>query len=189
VWANEPGITAMTFDDEGRMFASTIFGGQILILDDADYNGTAEIRTVFAGGLDTPLGLVFAGEKLFVTARHQIFALQDTNHDDQADSVESVVEGLPVGNPGTTQSIHQTNGIVLGPDGLLYVSQGAVGNAEELTQPWEGAVFTVDPTTYQQSLFAEGFRNPYALVFDAHGHLLVTDNGADHLDEYELEDA
>ena len=181
VWTEQAGVSAIAYDDRGRMFTVSTLGGEVRIIEDQDGDGNGETTTLFASGLDTPLGLAFVGSDLFVSGRGTIWRLRDTNQDDSADVVENVVSGLPHGAEGTGQEVHQTNGIVLSEDGFLYVSQGGTTNADVETAPFAGTVFRLHPETGRLAVVADGFRNPYALIFHSSGALLATDNGADGL--------
>jgi hypothetical protein len=45
--------------------------------------------------------------------------------------------------------------------------------------PWRGCVVEVDPATGKTTLFANGFRSPDGIAFDAGGRLIVTDQQGD----------
>ena len=181
VWTKQAGVSAIAHDDRGRMFTVSTLGGEVRIVEDQDGDGNGETTTVFASGLDTPLGLTFVGSDLFVSGRGSIWRLRDTDQNDSADVVENVVSGLPYGVEGTGQEVHQTNGMALAEDGFLYVSQGGTTNADVETAPLAGTVFRLHPQTGRLAVVADGFRNPYALIFHSRGALLATDNGADGL--------
>ncbi len=51
---------------------------------------------------------------------------------------------------------------------------------------WRGCVMEFDPATGAASLFASGFRSPDGINFDAHGHLLISDNQGDWLGSSKL---
>jgi glucose/arabinose dehydrogenase len=117
-----------------------------------------------------------------------VWRLVDTNADGSADSKQIVLKDLPNGR-------HNTNGLAIGPDGMLYVANGnstddGVEGGEPEVPPWSGSVIRVDPNATNvsvtqldvgQALVATGMRNDYDIAFSpqAPGRLLITMNGAD----------
>ena len=91
-----------------------------------------------------------------------------------------VVTGLP-----RSKADHAPNGIVLGPDGFLYLAIGGNTNAGLpssffLNVPevaMGGAILKIDYSG-TVSTYATGFRNPYNLIWHTNGQLYVNDNGA-----------
>ncbi|MCH8851167.1 MAG: PQQ-dependent sugar dehydrogenase [Planctomycetes bacterium] len=116
---------------------------------------------------------------------------------------ELLIDGLP-----TSHFEHATNGIAFGPDGRLYIQQGATTNAGVsgdkffLESPLSGATLVADihsadfnghieyaektdnqieVTSGDVIVFASGMRNAYDLVFHSNERLYGTDNGPDVL--------
>jgi plastocyanin len=107
--------------------------------------------------------------------------------------MEVVLKDLPNGR-------HNTNGMQIGPDGMLYVTNGnstddgIQGGAPEVL-PWTGAVIRIDPDLTdvsladiiedeewaQQALAATGMRNLFDLTFSPFdpGMLFIPTNGSD----------
>ncbi len=90
------------------------------------------------------------------------------------DYYEDVVTGLP-GSQGPV-SQHSNNGIVFGPDGSLYFTQGAHSDGDVLNHPWEGKILRASPDFQEVTIFASGLRNPFGLVYGPGGQLFATDN-------------
>ncbi|MEP7358846.1 MAG: PQQ-dependent sugar dehydrogenase, partial [Anaerolineales bacterium] len=165
--------TALRFGPDGRLYVSQV-DGQIIALADRDGDGSAEERAVFASGLNSPLGLAFAGSDLFVGRHGGITRLRDTDGDGAADEQVSLVEGLPALR-------HQTDGLAFGPDGRLYIGQGSTSDRGETGRlDLEASILVVNPDGSGLRAFATGTRNPYGLAFmPGTGLLFASDNGRD----------
>lgn len=175
----------------GRVVAYEVVGGSI--------GGNPQ---VVASGFRSPLGVAVAADgTMFVAdseaerpgpfgtrAYGRVWRVRDTDRDGAGDQAAVVVKDLPNGR-------HNTNGIALGPDGLLYVANGNAtddgieGGAPEAL-PWSGGVIRVDPQATDLSagdldaasaLVATGMRNVYDLAFSpvAPTRLFLPTNGVD----------
>jgi len=109
---------------------------------------------------------------------------------DVAITGEEVIVTLPVGVPGN----HNGGIIRFGPDGMLYVGFGDLGdtsNSQDLAvRPGkilrynpDGAVPNDNPFGADNPAFAVGLRNPFGMDFDTDGHLFVNENGPGNHDE------
>ena len=156
--------------------------------------------TRVVSGLRQPLGVLSTDDAVFISdsvvglrAEGIVMRARDTNGDFQADQIETVISELPNGR-------HNTNGLALGPDGLLYIANGnstdsgfgTEGGPPEVP-PFSGSVLRVNPagtdlTPDPSMVVATGWRNIYDLAFVPDGHpadppggtaLAVPTNGAD----------
>lgn len=143
--------------------------------------------TIFVEGLNQPLGVlatedaVFISDSVLGTPRANGIVLRATDADGAgaADQVETVISGLPNGR-------HNTNGLAIGPDGLLYITNGNStdsGFGEEggpaEVRPYSGSVLRVDPaatdlTPSPEMVVATGWRNIYDIAFFPPGHPAAT---------------
>lgn len=187
-----------------RLYATSFTGGEVLVLDDVA--GTGAPPTTFASGFQSPLGVLAAPDgTVYVSDAEasrpgpfgerpygRVWRVRDVNQDgdalDDEDVKQIVLKDLPNGR-------HNTNGLALGPDGMLYVANGSstddgVEGGEPEAQPWSGSVVRVDPTATEvsvtnldpnQTIVARGMRNLYDLAFSPFDptKLFVTTNGAD----------
>jgi glucose/arabinose dehydrogenase len=178
------GPTAIAFDSRGRLFAATL-SGKILILLDNNDDGVVDQVKQFASGLDNVLGIAFRADgDLYCTSNvprgvGRIIRLQDLDKDDIAETKTTVLDNLP------SQGDHQTARLRFGPDGLVYFGQGSAtdagtpipGNPPE--GPLNGTILTFDPDNPAINVFASGLRQPFGMVFHPEtGDLFVTDAGS-----------
>jgi putative membrane-bound dehydrogenase-like protein len=150
LWAAEPLLvnpTSIDIDSRGRVwvteglnyrlshagnaqFHRIAEADKIKILEDTDGDGKADKVTVFAQRIfPVPMGIVveehhskdgkYTGCRVFVGNSPDLLVLEDTDGDDKADKRYPLLSGF-----GGTDSDHGVHGMVLGPDGKLYFTQG-----------------------------------------------------------------
>lgn len=178
------GPTAMAFDARGRLFVGTL-GARILILLDNDDDGRVDQVKVFATGVPQPLGLEFhPNGDLYISSNRvsgvgRIQRLRDTDGDDVADEIITLVDNLP------SEGDHQTNRVKFGPDGLLYFGQGSStdngtpksGRPEE--RPLNATIMRINVDNPVIEVVATGLRNPFGMEFHPeNGQLFSTDGGS-----------
>ena len=161
----------------GGKFGDDVRFGEILIVDDEDGDGVADTAKVFASGLDTPTGLAFRGEDLYVSSRGEVAVLRDLDGDDEADVAETIVRLTDYGV--NIWSMHINNGIALGPDDMLYITQGSQHNTKPGDSEYWSTIVRCNPDGSNLTIFASGLRNPYDLAFSPSGELFATENGPD----------
>jgi len=184
-----------------RFYVADYAGSRILAIE--DLGGVGGPPTVFADGDDgvgSPLGVTVGPDGTVYVADStastvpgrstsgRVWKMTDTNDDAVADEIEVLVTELPNGR-------HNTNGMAIGPDGLLYIANGnstddGIEGGQPEVDPWSGSVVKVDPNDGPvsfatadpaTSLVANGMRNVYDLAFSPFddSKLFVPMNGAD----------
>ncbi|MCH8901651.1 MAG: PQQ-dependent sugar dehydrogenase, partial [Chloroflexi bacterium] len=152
--------------------------GSIFRLEDADGDGVFEQKVVFASDFYRVNGIAFSPQgQLFVSSqpegtRGKISIVQDTDGDTVGDEIQDIITGL-------SGRIHQNNGLVFGPDGKLYITNGSECIDCILRNERSGTILQANPDGTELRIYARGVRNPYDLVFDSQGRLWATDNGED----------
>lgn len=156
-----------------RLFVTNTGSNQILVLEDEDNDHQADELKEFAQ-VDNPIGVAYNDGFLYVSTPGHILYFYDGNNDNIGELNGEVADLLPVG-------LHSTNDIVWGPDGFLYIAQGARtdhGEGEDEILDYEGAILRMDSQTGKFSIIARGFRNPYDLAFHPEtGEPLAGDQG------------
>ena len=153
---------------------------KLVLLRDADGDGTAEARTVLRDDLDSPGGLAWLDGKLYV-ANHN--ALLRFDYQPGATALEGEPEKL-MDLPGGGN--HWMRNIVASPDGTkLYVTVGSASNIGEGGMEAEAnraAIHEFDIAGGGSRPFAMGLRNPNGLAWNPwSGELWTTVNERDML--------
>src|SRR5690606_12323562 len=137
---------------------------KLVLLRDADGDGTAEARTVLREGLASPGGMAWADGKLYV-ANHD--ALLRFDYQPGATTLEGEPEKL-MDLPGGGN--HWMRNIVLSPDGSkIYVTVGSASNIGEGGMEIEAnraAIHEFDIGSGRSRPFAGGLRNPNGLAWN-----------------------
>jgi glucose/arabinose dehydrogenase len=152
---------------------------KIVLLRDADKNGTAEIKTDFINqGLNAPFGMALVGDTLYVANTDSLLAFHYTPGATHIDGPGRKVTDLP----GGPIDHHWTKNVVASADGSkLYVTIGSNSNAGENGLDAEqdrARIWEVDPKTGSHRVYASGIRNPNGMAW-VNGKMWVAVNGRD----------
>lgn len=186
VGAVSPTATSLSFSPDGSALyvvgeASRVFRYPVVA------GVVAGPPTVFLAGLNVPLGVLATDDAVFVAdsvpggagVTGIVYRARDLDGDGQAEVVQTVISGLPNGR-------HNTNGMAIGPDGMLYVTNGnntdsgfGTEGGEAEVQPYSGSVLRVAPAATNLApspgmVVATGFRNIYDIAFVPPGHPAAT---------------
>lgn len=154
---------------------------ELVLLRDADGDGTAEIQQVIlTEGLDSPSGISWGSNTLYIANHDAVLAF---DYELGADAVTSEARKLMDLPPGGG---HWMRNMEIHPDGdRLYIAVGSVSNIGESGMAiedgramiWEYNIETGEPRQY-----AAGLRNPNGLDFSPwSGELWTTVNERDML--------
>ena len=138
VFAREPLVRqpcSMAFDARGRLFVGMgpqyrnpspdTPGDRVVMVLDADGDGTAETTREFAAGFNCIQSLAWRGRDLWVANAPDLTRVRDVDGDDVADEYVRIYTDL-----GNLE--HGLHGLNWAPDGRLYMSKG---NSKGLNQP------------------------------------------------------
>ncbi len=138
--------------------------GRVVRLRDADGDGRADQVTEFIKDLNSPRGMVWDYDTLYIIHPPDISAFADRDGDGVAEERKTLVIGIAFSYEDRTAD-HTTNGLSLGIDGWLYISGGdfgikdAVGSDGRRLQHRAGGVIRFRPDGSGLELFSTGTRN------------------------------
>jgi glucose/arabinose dehydrogenase len=156
-------------------------GNRLTLLRDADADGTYELRTVFAEGLNAPYGMALVDGRLFVANQDALVRFDYRNGQTRADGPPVKVTDLP-----SAINHHWTKSLAASPDGrFLFVGIGSNSNITErgmVAEVDRAMVWQVDAATGAHRPYATGLRNPTALAIQpGSGQLWAVVNERDEL--------
>jgi len=172
----------LSFDNRGRLWLATMPtyphwkpgdpkpNDKILILEDTNADGKADKQTIFAEGLQLPLGFELAPEGVYLSQGTNFFLLKDTNGDDKADSKELLLSGFD-----DHDTHHAHHAYTCDPSGAIYMGEGLFlhTNVETSYGPvraTNGGFFRYNPQRRQLERTAQlSIPNPWGIAFDAWG--------------------
>jgi len=153
-----------------------IEGLEIAVLPDHDRDGVADRIMVFADGLDRPHGLAFSGDVLVAAENRRLVKLPDLDGDLKADREQRLSTDLPSGGG------HWTHSLVIGTDGVYYISAGSSCNVCEEKDPRRAAALLIKKDGGPAEIYARGLRNSAGLARHPRtGELWASNNGRDRL--------
>lgn len=178
----------MAFDTKGRLWVAAWetyphwkptekMDDKLLILEDTNGDGKADICKTFAGDIHNPTGFEFWNGGVIVAQGPDILFLKDTDGDDKYDVKERLIHGLD-----TADTHHTANSFALDPGGAMYFQEGTFHHTQ-VESPWgpvrrvaNGAVFRYEPRAQKFDVYVSfGFANPHGHVFDRWGQDIVYD--------------
>jgi len=155
---------------------------RITLLRDADGDGLAETRTVFAEGLHSPFGMALVGDKLYVANTDAVVAFDYRPGATRVDGPGTRITELPAG----PRNHHWTKGLIASADGKrLYATVGSNSNVAENgidAEAGRAAIWEIDIASGGKRVFATGLRNPNGMAWiPATGQLWAVVNERDEL--------
>ncbi|MFF5636990.1 ricin-type beta-trefoil lectin domain protein [Streptomyces sp. NPDC012825] len=178
----EPQVSAMDWLPDGRLAVTTWGGsnnttGEVYLLGNVTGNTGPDKVTVkkVASGLKEPMGVKHVDGKLYVSQKHELTELNDTNGDEVTDQYRRVATWPFGGN------FHEFAFGLLYKDGFFYLNLSVAinyGGATTNPQPApnRGTTIKVNRQTGEVSYVAGGLRTPNGIGWGPEGGLFVTDN-------------
>lgn len=203
LFASEPEVqnpVAMAWDRRGRIWVAENYtyaeksirfdlslNDRLLILEDKDWDGKMDRRTVFSDQLKMLTSVEPGVGGVWVMCPPQLLFIPDRDGDDVPDGEpEVVLDGFTVAQ----SSYHNfANGLRWGPDGWLYGrtghscpgNVGVPGTAEEDRIPIKGGIWRFHPQTKVFEGITHGTTNPWGHDWDRHGELFYINTVNGHL--------
>lgn len=146
----------------------------ITLLRDTDRDGTVDERHDLLTDLNSPFGLAFADDTLYVAAADAVLAYDYQLGQNEITTPPRVLTPLP----GGPINHHWTKDLALSPDGrFLYASVGSNSNAGERgleAEKGRAAIWQIDRETGASRVYASGLRNPNGLTINPESGALWT---------------
>jgi glucose/arabinose dehydrogenase len=178
----------MAWDTKGRLWVAVWpsyphfipkqkFQDKLLIFEDTNHDGKADVCKAFADDLHNPTGFEFWNGGVIVAQGPDVHFLKDTDGDDKYDVRQRILHGLD-----TADTHHAISSFVLDPGGGLSMQEGTFHHSQVET-PYgpptrcvNAGVYRYEPRTQKFEVYANyPFANPHGHVFDAWGQDFVTD--------------
>jgi hypothetical protein len=178
----QPQVSAMDWMDDGRLVITTWGGsdttkGEAYIVSGVTGKtapGKVKYKKI-AEGLREPMGVAVVDDTIYVSQKHELTELRDTNGDEVADSTRTVATWPYGGN------FHEFAFGLLYKGGDFYLNLSVsinLGGATTDPQPVanRGTSIKVNKRTGKVSYVAGGLRTPNGLGWGPDNGLFVTDN-------------
>ncbi|QGJ68520.1 C-type cytochrome [Planctomycetales bacterium 10988] len=177
------------FDNQGRLWVSCMPtypqwrpgdpkpNDKLLIFEDTDGDGEADVCKTFYDKLHCPTGFEFWNGGVLVVDQPRLIWLKDTDGDDRADKVVQLIDGW------ATQDTHHTIGAFeYSHGGILKMLEG-IAMSTTIETPWgplrnsgTSGCYHLDPRTLEvRHTLTPGQANPWCNVFNPWGQGFVGD--------------
>ncbi len=172
----------MAFDTKGRLWVACMPtyphwkpgdprpNDKLVILEDTNNDGKADIEKVFADHLQLPLGFEFAPEGVYVSQGTNLMLLTDTNGDDKADKREIILSGYD-----DHDTHHNSHSYTMDPSGAFYSGEGVFLHTNIETpygtvRATNGGYYRYSPQLKKLERTAQiPIPNPWGVLFDDWG--------------------
>lgn len=158
--------------------------GRVLRLRDTDKDGRADEVSEFIKDVDSPRGLVWDHDRLYLVHPPHLSVFFDRDGDGISEESRKLIDGIAFGFADRPAD-HTTNGLELGIDGWLYLAGGdfgflkATGTDGRTVQHRAGGVLRVRPDGTGLEIFATGTRNILGTPMSPLCDLFARDNTND----------
>lgn len=203
LFASEPEVQnpiALAWDPGGRLWVAENYTyaerqkrfdldlrDRVIILEDKDWDGRADKRTVFADDLQMLTSVEVGRGGAWVLCPPRLLFIPDRDGDDVPDGEPQVVlDGFTVAQ----SNYHNfANGLRWGPDGWLYGRCGhscpgrigIPGTPDSQRIPIEGGMWRYHPEVRVVEVLTHGTTNPWGHDWDRHGELFFINTVNGHL--------
>lgn len=158
--------------------------GRVLRLRDTDQDGRADEVTEFIRDIDSPRGLIWDHDRLYLLHPPHISVFFDRDGDGVAEESKRLISDIAFGFKDRPAD-HTTNDITMGIDGWIYIAGGdfgfmkATGTDGKILQHRGGGVIRFRPDGSDLELFSTGTRNILATPMSPTLDMFARDNTND----------
>jgi putative heme-binding domain-containing protein len=158
--------------------------GRVLRLRDKDGDGRADEVKEFVKNVDSPRGLIWDHDRLYLLHPPHISVFFDRDGDGVSEASKKLIDGIAFGFADRPAD-HTTNGLELGIDGWIYIAGGdfgflkATGTDGRTLQHRNGGVIRFRPDGSGLEIYATGTRNILGTPMSPFADLFARDNTND----------
>ncbi len=173
--AKTPGARSLAMSPSGTLFVGTRSEGKIYAVIDNNNDQKADKVIVIDEGLNSPNGVAFVGEDLYVSEISRVI-----RYDDIGKNPGKNVEPEIVNDSFPDDKHHGWKYMAYGPDNRLYIPVGAPCNVCLKEDPRYASIMRMKPNGNQLEIFARGIRNTVGFDWNPKTDVLwFTNNGRD----------
>lgn len=177
----------ISFDNEGRLWVAVMPAypaykpgndmpnDKLIIFEDTNNDGKADKQTVFADGLNLPMGFELAHDGVYVAQQPDLVFLQDLDGDGKADHREVILRGFC-----PHDSHHSIGAFCVDPLGGIYLNEGIFLHSQVETaygpvrSNWSGTL-RFEPLNQRLDYYSRaGHPNPWGIAMDDWGQNFIT---------------
>jgi mono/diheme cytochrome c family protein len=178
----------MSFDNRGRLWVAVMPtyphwrpgdpmpNDKLIIYEDTNGDGRADKETVFADGLQLPIGFELAPEGVYLSQEPNLCLLVDDDKDDKADRLEILMHGFD-----THDTHHAISAYCADASGAFYLCEGRFLHSQVET-PYgprrcnDGGVWRFDPHSHRLERYSQAdYNNPWGVAFDHWEQCYISD--------------
>ena len=146
----------------GDVFVADSMGSKVFVLRDANKDGVAEERSVFAEGLKQPFGIAFWHDYVYIGNTDAVIRYAYKPGQLKAEGAPEKLADLP----GLGYREHWTRNILFSPDGKkMYVTVGSETNVSVEENSMRATITEFNPDGTGKRTYASGTRNPIGLAW------------------------
>jgi glucose/arabinose dehydrogenase len=174
---NVPNARSMALSPNGTVFVGSRSAGTVYALVDQNHDQQADSVITVASGLNSPNGVAFQDNALYVAEIQRILRF-----DDIETNLANPPAPVVINQDYPSDTWHGWKYLRFGPDGYLYVPVGAPCNVCEIGNELYGTITRLRPDGSGREVYARGIRNTVGFDWDpVTQELWFTDNGHDEL--------